>query len=360
MNKKDVLTKKYLINGPNNVIRLTDGNKVLYIFGDVHLEPQYQNECPYDEKYDSKDIDKLIFQFMKIEKKKQFDLFCEMENINLIPGEYFYRDNYINNFRKLFKSNIKKDNNEIKNNDKYPNFRFHFTDMRESLNNGFSIYYNDFDISPDNFSCLDKFDILIKNLNLFYEYITNINLKKENIYINKILKQYNDNNIKKKINDIFDKNIINLKKIIDDVKELFNFAKKNILSYSVYLFSTENRQKILYIDTLAGNYSKFLLVITDLYFIRRFLDKKYIKNGILYTGTMHLDNISYLLVKYFNYKITNIFVCDPKFKITDKIKKLEFNNYQHIDILLQHTINRQPNFDISQCVNLFDFPDNFS
>jgi hypothetical protein len=37
------LTKQYLINGPNNVVRLENKkmNKILYIFGDYHLEPIY-------------------------------------------------------------------------------------------------------------------------------------------------------------------------------------------------------------------------------------------------------------------------------------------------------------------------------
>ena len=60
------LTKKYLINGPNNIVRLTDGNKILYIFGDYHYNVQNQNECPIDDKHDSIDIDKLLFKFMKL------------------------------------------------------------------------------------------------------------------------------------------------------------------------------------------------------------------------------------------------------------------------------------------------------
>jgi hypothetical protein len=51
------MDKKYLINGPNNVIRLTNGEKTLYIFGDIHLELNIQNECPISDTHDSIDED---------------------------------------------------------------------------------------------------------------------------------------------------------------------------------------------------------------------------------------------------------------------------------------------------------------
>lgn len=62
---KPSLTKKYLINGPNNAVRLTNGKKVLYIFGDFHFDVNYETMCPYDDKYDSIDIDSLLLKFMK-------------------------------------------------------------------------------------------------------------------------------------------------------------------------------------------------------------------------------------------------------------------------------------------------------
>lgn len=52
----------YLINGPNNVIRLSNNEKVLYIFGDVHIPVNYQKECLLNDNYNSIDIDKLIFR----------------------------------------------------------------------------------------------------------------------------------------------------------------------------------------------------------------------------------------------------------------------------------------------------------
>ena len=66
-------TKKYHINGPNNVVRLEKGNKVLYIFGDYHIPVKQQTECNFSDDYQSIDFDKFIFQFMKTEKMKQIN-----------------------------------------------------------------------------------------------------------------------------------------------------------------------------------------------------------------------------------------------------------------------------------------------
>ena len=47
------ITQKYLINGPNNVIRLINDDKVIYIFGDFHHNINEQFECPFNEKHKS-------------------------------------------------------------------------------------------------------------------------------------------------------------------------------------------------------------------------------------------------------------------------------------------------------------------
>ena len=73
--------------------------------------------------------------------------------------------------------------------------------------------------------------------------------------------------------------------------------------------------------------------LTDLYFIRRFITKDYIKNGIIYTGSAHLCDITYILTKYFNFKITNIFY--------------KHNNFLHIHLRLG-----------CNCENLFHYTKN--
>ena len=103
------LTKKYLINGPNNVVRLTDGTKILYIFGDYHIPINVQNECYYNKEYDSRDIDKFMYKFIKNNKDIKYDIFCEMTEDDSYISQR--RDIYIENFRNLRKFII----NDIKN-----------------------------------------------------------------------------------------------------------------------------------------------------------------------------------------------------------------------------------------------------
>ena len=59
------MKEKLLINGPTNIVRL-EGNineekKILYIFGDYHLEPNNQSEC---EELNSKDVHKYLYEFI--------------------------------------------------------------------------------------------------------------------------------------------------------------------------------------------------------------------------------------------------------------------------------------------------------
>ena len=127
------LTKEYLINGPTNIVRLTDGNKILYIFGDYHLNTEDQNECPINDKHDSIDIDKFLFKFMKQEKSREFDMFIEKfeyldPSLNTVK-----KKRYIDNVHKLFNSRINFKDNKIYTLKEYSNFRFHYFDIRSLL-----------------------------------------------------------------------------------------------------------------------------------------------------------------------------------------------------------------------------------
>jgi len=356
------LTKKYLINGPNNVVRLSNKEKVLYIFGDYHLDTDIQNECLYNDDYDSLEIDKLILKFMKREKNRQFDLFAEYDDDNNLSIENNYsKDIYIRNIIKLFQSKIKESNNKIKINKKFPNFRFHFMDIRNTFNykdvSFKDMAFFDFNITTETDNFVKKIKKIKYKIELFYSYINN----NDNKYITKILNKYKNIDIQKKIKFIFNNTVNELKKLVKEIDDLYNFVDKNILIYSDYLFTFENSQKINNkLEKFNDTYNIILVVFTDLYFLRRFLDKSYITNGILYIGKFHMNDIAYLLVKYFDYEITDIFVCDPKFEIKSEIKKLKFENFEYLYILEQYTTGRLPNLQISQCVNLHRFPANFS
>lgn len=371
----EIITKKYLINGPINVIRLTNGIKVLYIFGDYHLAPDWQSECPINDKYETMDIDKFISLFIKTEKTKHFDLFAEMYPKYFNEQQYPQRGKYIHNFMKLFQAKLKKSDNEVKINTMYPNFRFHFMDIRGTIPLFEPIFYffKNFDHSNNITYSKIRFHLFEHIQNL--EEIINYLKSKSNRYIDKLKNKYSNKDIKDKINKLYEElitNLINLKQIS---VETYNALKEH--------FKTNDKlnellnKNMLFIENHSMD---IMVVLTDLYFIRRFLDKKYIMNSILYTGNFHLCNITYLLVKYFDFQITNVYYYnniinpDPK-KLENKVLSLKSHNYnyiveldkdlkQHINNMSKSTISPAiaplPKETVYQCVNLMKFPDNFS
>lgn len=362
------LTKKYLINGPNNVIRLTNNEKVLYIFADIHIDIKYQNECPINDKYDSIDFDKLLFLFIKKEKIKKYDLFVEIDQ------PYFKREKnntfrytYINQIRKLFKSIIQIKDNKMTINKKYPNFRFHYSDIRDTIdaNDYFFDSYCNFTYP---FPCslfalnqiIDKTDEAIL---ILFNLITDIK-NSDNMHIKKILSKYRNKNnqakIKLIIKDILIKNtydtIKNLARLITFIKTSIIKLKK--ITIDKITIIDINAQIFKMFTTCKSNAYMTYVLLTDLFFIRRFIDKQYITNCILYTGSNHMYNIMYLLVKYFDFTVSNVYYMHIDFKL-NKISKLKSTNYNYIDILNKYFCNYNRMLEFNQCVHLIDFPSNF-
>jgi hypothetical protein len=358
------ITKKYHINGPNNVVRLEKGDKVLYIFGDYHLDPNEQTECIFSDDYENIDFDKFIFQFMKTEKRKQFDIFVETHDIdfNNIYAKSPIRYNYLNNFRKMFSATLKKEDKTVKVNPKYKNFRLHFTDIRNTIMlferiHFFQGRYNSStgtlhrDMKKYFEELLDYYKILQK----FLEDPKKISKSK---YMNKVLNRYSDQNIKKIMNHIYQDLILdNLKHIIEFIKDIIYRC-----DYSVDKKSTDSLNRD--IQYLFNMNVHFYVALTDLYFIRRFLDKNYISNTILYTGSLHLYDITFILVKYFDFKVTNVYYHNPKFDIMKKIPKLPIKFLDFLNTLdanmTQRYGSKKSNGLLYQCTNLIDFPLNFT
>jgi hypothetical protein len=362
----EIITKSYLINGPNNVVRLTDGKKILYIFGDNHLDPTLQSECPFSDKLETIDIDKFMSLFIKTEKKQQFDMFAEMYSDKMHNRFYPQRYRYIDGWAKLFQSKIKKSDKTVKINPLYPNFRFHYMDMRDSIPLFESIFfsYEMFDLEKMLVQDIKKQLTYLRNLIYDFE---NYLEKGSNRYINKILNKYSDRKIKETITHIYDSiilyNLENVKKLIDEVLSI----KKNGRPDTIMKRKMNNIFNI--------NLQTFV-VMTDLFFLRRFLDKNYISNGILYTGLYHMVDIMYILVNYFGYKVTHTYY-EGNTDNYDKMFDLPIKNYTYIMMPtenLTQTIGKNVDKDDKkntiigplhqtipyQCVDLLKFPPNFT
>lgn len=399
MSSKKSLTKKYLINGPNNAVRLTNGDKVIYIFSDFHYDVNNQVKCPFDKEHESIDIDSFLIKFFNKEIKKgsdiKYDMFIETEgNANFVKSyDNIYTSKYLGKIRKLFNiNNYVNDKNQVIKTNTYPNVRFHYFDFRfettylnanylYELNYAFSFPYsyntlNDIvkDITElrnkiyDSLLYLDIHnETLLKKFDKKqHEQFLNIKSK----HINKILNKYSNPEIKKQINNIY--NILVIKYIENNIKlcnNIIDYITKNkdkLYSKHLTIEETITLQKplLLNIQLLDTDRLNPHAILTDLYLIRRILDKKYTKNNIIYAGAFHFADIIILLVKYFDFKITNIFhnELDTSGKLTQihkYIKNIDINDTLNYEKLLKYLTNGYVGNEL-QCINMFDFPENFT
>ena len=362
---KKSLTKKYKINGPTNIFRLTNGKKIIYIIGDVHNDINEQTQCTYNN-IESIDIDKLLIKIFKKEKDKKFDIFYEFyykKNINL---SNYKKDPYILELYKL--NNIEFINNKIQISKYFPNVRFHYFDIRETISyiNELYIIYKYFKYDLRNYPYSSNIlyyinDIMKKIVKLVTDFSDNLKLK-NNIYINKLLSKYNNIDIQNSILNIYSVYFIELFDVIINIaNDTINYISNNNNLFNITTLENNfqsqkpifmNINKIIhYIDLLC-------IILTDLFLLRRLLDKDYTNNNIIYTGYNHFIDITYFLVKYFNFKITHITDIQNIQNINIDNIENEFNiDYKNFDSLN----NLRDIIDNSlQCVDIFHFPDNFS
>ena len=354
------------INGPINIIRLegyiNNIKKILYIYSDWHLEPYSQTNCNINGAVDIELF--LDTSFSNVDHT--VDFFFEVGVKNIQQYNRKFKSRYIDNVGQLFSRNFNINiNNKVKSSSKYNNVRLHYVDIRNDnyilidyidhihslyLNR---IYYNDIIINMnDNESFLnfwggklDKLDILSEDLLHYinsYSYVTKIINKINNKYIKEILNKYlnlfnaNLQNTKKITQQVYNK-IINITKIYSKMKDIKHIDKIPTLIHKINYFLDYN-----YINIQ-------MILLMDLYFLRRFLDKQYIRTGVLYCGASHTINIIYILINEFDFKITH---CTSNIdKINSIIKKKNYKNSLYYGIQTLTNNNK-----IIQCSNTSSFP----
>jgi hypothetical protein len=207
-----------------------------------------------------------------------------------------------------------------------------------------------------------KLKILLIDINDTYKYINtknelkiqdddNNHIKNKKKIFNKILFNYTHDNIKNKLEEFYWMINYKYKKIIrymDKINKLLNEIKKNKNNNeNIYKKIYKNQRKIF------DKYALLNVYIMDLYFLRRFLDKDYITNCVSYTGAHHSLNYIYILIKYFDFKITNYSYL--KKNIEKTINKINKSNMKKINNLEYLFVKN----DEIQCSNMKGFPKNF-
>lgn len=406
------------INGPVNIIRMegTINNikKVIYLFLDFHLELDEQKECT---NIFSKDVTSyFVDTFHNLnENKKIYDFFVEINPTMLINNEpELYVENYIFEtlilFMKIFKYNP--ETNKVSMSDIFKNIRLHYADIR-------NFFYGVFDNVEHSFSniidAIEKDKLNVNHLHKLIEstkklkdgYLSTINaiteienmnykkkevvIKNENIsneeyfskrlyLLNKIINLYNHQNVKKILSQkIYDMrtvmtNYINeLDKLINKFEnylDIINVKKihlvKNIhtgiYDYGLDFFIKKDISLniLLDIDTMRRNYIFLFVIFIDVYFLRRFLDKDYITNGIIYMGALHCIDYIDILLNDFGFRITNasyskINNLDELNKTIPKYRK----NVKHIGQLAEYLNEFLLPPILNQCSDISNFPKNF-
>ena len=401
------------INGPVNVVRL-EGNvhgitKVIYLFMDQHNFVTHQTQCTnvYSEdisKYFSKNFRELNTA------TKKYDFFLEIWPTKIFYGLNYktFRDRYIDEVAKLFAKifSYDKEKNKVNISDQFQNVRLHYLDIRDYLEQD---VYNLF---------LEAFNVIIsywrnglhgqlfghtvdllyrgkKQIDFLIEILENPSIKiskkipviqeiNNNVMepetiaylVHKIKNVYKHNDVSNKINGI-------LNELINDFKNFSKYIKTSIdhiLFYDDLIINSftkfqrdPNYDKKIDIVGISPYKERMIMAeitntcqkidrdavrlfsqLTDIYFLRRFLDKDYITNAIVYTGANHSDNYIRILITHFDFKITHV-----SYSPIGEIRALN----EEIKMRLKNGDNLSDLFipvTAYQCSDMTDFPKNFA
>ncbi len=322
-----------------------------------------------------------------------------------------YIDQIIYLFHKAFK--IDENKNIVRQSNELSNLRLHWIDVRDYVLNITNTYVFDhipntvsrleknLTIRNVNILC-DLINIVNSQIIFIYEIIykkehLNNSKKTKKIFSNKglilsnfvaaeygeittkimykLLKSYKNKNIQEKItylinNDLHDifVNFFEFVKTslveLEEIKKRLDFfgtsnfntiLTKHSNGISFYGMGSDELDKYNRIfKNIENGMTTYIITgigpfIMDLFLLRRFLDKDYITNTITYTGMGHSINLIRLLVKYFDFNITNCsYVKNNDITTATNIINASENDNDLYDLFLAPIL--------SQCSDLGSFP----
>lgn len=318
---------------------------------DTHNKINNQTKC---ESFDSQDISYYLYKMIK-ETTKPLDFFMEVRLSEIDEPITNKRDIYIIEVTNLFKSEFvveKIENNEIVRYSKSnSNVRLHYLDIRDKLGLFETSNIAKYDLakaykelSNTKYDEDDKLDIYkkeiinylnqiidkIKELKNNLDYVIENNLEKydkitqkQKYYLNKIINVYLDGKLKENINEFIINNWNKFEKDFNHTCSGIQFCMDNwniIDSDDYHKAYCENMDML--VNFIYEIVNDFFGLFTDIFLLRRILDKNYIDNCICYSGNQHSLNYIIFLVKYYNFEITHIDKIENDLnKIIEKIKK---------------------------------------
>jgi hypothetical protein len=341
------------INGPFNYIHLT-GNikgikKSITIFMDVHLDINNQTRC---DSFDSIDISQYLYNLIK-QTKVPLDFFLEVRQEQLREPTTDRRDIYIAEVIEMFKSEFITEKDSVKYSKSNDKVRLHYLDIRDhlkfidvtnQLNKHVLPKLNSLKNDKLNESeknnilnyiklCIENirkntFEILEKYISIKNNNITDLNKNSKEYYLDKIIHKYKHKTVKTNINNFFNNFYISYN---SEFNKLINDFIFYIIYFNNDIYNQSNLEKLFELyNKLKNNLFALYAIITDVFFLRRILDKDYIQNTVTYCGRNHALNYIYFLVKYYDFIIQNIYntngltldAITNKIKETDDINKI--------------------------------------
>jgi hypothetical protein len=320
----------YDINGPINFIKLEHNKKIIYVFIDMWVDYTNLTDCSLISNPLNKsiDIDQFLINFLKNTN----------ENIDFFLPIYKKKEKKINNKKEIYIYQVCKLPKKINNKNIdfiYKEFRNKYVQKLYNIAYKYNIFFTVYNYDIDNII----FD-----------------MKKILKYIKKIMKIT--------INLKFDFNIKNfftdLQKNISELINLLESNKDNLV-YGI------NEKKFIELQSKIYN---LLYIITnsvkliDVILYNTFIINSIFKNNnktIIYFPYDWGFNLIHILIKYFDFKITNRFFSDPFIdnesieKLNKIIGKLDMD-YESLLFMEKIFIYKNKDDNIIQCINFINLP----
>ena len=340
------------INGPVNFVRLSDGQKTLDLLFDIHVPVHHQTWCNH--KGSSKDIHEYLNELFQ-KQTETLDFFIEGNPSFMEKDSSFERDTYMKTTQQWAIQHMKGSH--------FTNVRFHYMDIRNDISS------NDMTTLQPSDVCdvAEEFRVLLLTIQDILRHkghtIPNKKSHRQRYILYKLIRKYTNKEIEKKLNIIIKENIMkHITKTIDFYEqkspkiermasrlETNDMGRFDEISYGIRFYKRKTYEyKIeMFAHELFTNWIDILLKTTDMFFLRRFLDKAYIEHAILYAGGFHCVHVLFLLIKYFNFRITHSFFCLlPHQEIMDMIRKQ--SSTCDINLYLKYFYPTR----LRQCINL--------
>ena len=165
---------------------------------------------------------------------------------------------------------------------------------------------------------------------------------------------------------LFLENLDAINKLADHViKTAMSLKQENEqMPQLAYIFEFEPEIKAMekehdirvHITLLDRTVIRTYALLVDAYFVKRFLDKPYIQNGIIYCGAAHVVRMIYFLVRYMNFKLTHGAKL-PAMSLTEIHNAIAKQKHKNIESIYKLLFSNEP---ATQCTSLANFPPDFA